>query len=98
MSFPKRAAINAPIQGTAADIIKIAMVNIHNTLKNIPALKEDAKMILQVHDELIFEVREPLVDDLKNMVSEIMTNKNLLKNVPLVVNAGVGKNWAEAAH
>ncbi len=94
--FPKRAAINAPIQGTAADIIKIAMVNIYNTLKSIPALKEDAKMILQVHDELIFEVKESLKDDLKNMVSKIMTDKNLLKNVPLVVNVGIGKNWTEA--
>lgn len=96
VSFPKRAAINAPIQGTAADIIKIAMVDIHNTLKSMPALKEDAKMILQVHDELIFEVRESLTDDLKDMVSKIMTDKNLLKNVPLTVNVGIGKNWAEA--
>ncbi len=96
VSFPKRAAINAPIQGTAADIIKIAMVDIHNTLKSMPALKEDAKMILQVHDELIFEVRESLTDDLKGMVSKIMTDKNLLKNVPLTVNVGIGKNWAEA--
>ncbi|MCL4321592.1 MAG: DNA polymerase I [Deltaproteobacteria bacterium] len=95
-SFSERAAINAPIQGTAADIIKIAMVNIHKRLQDSPELKKDAKMILQVHDELIFEVKESLVNELKDIVTVLMTDKNLLANVPLVINIGVGRNWAEA--
>ena len=95
-SFSERAAINAPIQGTAADIIKIAMVNIHKKLQSSPELKSGAKMILQVHDELIFEVKESLVNELKDIVTVLMTDKNLLTNVPLVINIGVGKNWAEA--
>lgn len=95
-SFSERAAINAPIQGTAADIIKVAMVNIHKRLLGRAELKEDAKMILQVHDELIFEVKESLVNELKDIVTVLMTDKNLLANVPLVINIGVGKNWAEA--
>ena len=95
-SFSERAAINAPIQGTAADIIKVAMVNIHKKLQSSPELKSGAKMILQVHDELIFEVKESLVNELKDIVTVLMTDKNLLTNVPLVINIGVGKNWAEA--
>ncbi|MCL4428434.1 MAG: DNA polymerase I [Deltaproteobacteria bacterium] len=95
-SFSERAAINAPIQGTAADIIKIAMINIHNELQNSSGLTKDAKMILQVHDELIFEVKEALVNELKNIITLSMTDKNLLVNVPLVINIGVGKNWAQA--
>ncbi len=95
-SFPERAAINAPIQGTAADIIKIAMINIHKKLQSSPELKKDAKMILQVHDELIFEVKESLVNELKDIVTVLMTDKNLLANVPLAINIGVGANWAQA--
>ncbi len=95
-SFSERAAINAPIQGTAADIIKVAMVNIHKKLQSSPELKSGAKMILQVHDELIFEVKESLVNELKDIVTVLMTDKNLLTNVPLAINIGIGKNWAEA--
>ncbi len=95
-SFSERAAINAPIQGTAADIIKVAMVNIYKKLQSSPELKSGAKMILQVHDELIFEVKESLVNELKDIVTVLMTDKNLLVNVPLVINIGAGKNWAEA--
>jgi len=95
-SFSERAAINAPIQGTAADIIKIAMVNIYNRFQSKPELKESAKMLLQVHDELIFEVEESLADDVKNIITPLMTDPNLLSGVPLTVNIGVAKNWAEA--
>ncbi len=95
-SFSERAAINAPIQGTAADIIKIAMVNIYKKLQNSPELKESARMILQVHDELIFEVEESLINDIKDIVDPLMTAQNLLSGVPLAINIGVGKNWAEA--
>ena len=94
-SFSERAAINAPIQGTAADIIKIAMVNINKNLQNNSELKESAKMILQVHDELIFEVEESLASDTENIIAPLMTDRNLLSGVPLAINIGIAKNWAE---
>jgi DNA polymerase-1 len=88
----ERNAINAPIQGAAADIIKIAMVKIHNRLE-----KEDfrAKMILQVHDELIFEVIPEKLERLKDMVIAEMSGAARL-DVPLKVDWGTGKNWMEA--
>ena len=88
----ERNAINAPIQGTAADIIKIAMVAIQQRLKD-EGLK--SKMILQVHDELNFEVFKPELDKVKALVKEAMESAVKLK-VPLVVDMGVGKNWLEA--
>ena len=94
-SFSERAAINAPIQGTAADIIKVAMVNIHKNLQNNSELKESAKMLLQVHDELIFEVEEFLASDIENIIAPLMTDRNLLSGVPLAINIGIAKNWAE---
>ncbi len=94
--FAERAAINAPIQGTAADIIKIAMVNIHRAIKSDSSMDAGAKMILQVHDELIFEVKEELIPPLKDIVRTHMTDKALLKDVPLIINIGTGKNWADA--
>jgi DNA polymerase-1 len=88
----ERNAINAPIQGSAADIIKIAMLNIHeNLMKN----NYRSKLILQVHDELIFDARKPEVDHLKEMVKEKMENAYELK-VPLIVETGTGNNWVEA--
>jgi DNA polymerase-1 len=88
----ERNAINAPIQGTAADIIKIAMVNIHRRLeeKNLKS-----KMILQVHDELIFEVAPPELEFLKEMVLDEMSGAASL-SVPLKVDWGTGSNWLEA--
>jgi DNA polymerase-1 len=88
----ERNAINAPIQGTAADIIKVAMVKISYRLKkeNI-----DAKMILQVHDELIFEVKPEAMARLKGIVTDEMQNAVKL-DVPLLVECGTGKNWLEA--
>jgi DNA polymerase-1 len=88
----ERNAINAPIQGTAADIIKIAMVRIHEKLKSE---KYTSKMILQVHDELIFEVVPDELEKLKTMVIYEMTNAVKL-DVPLKVDWGTGKNWLEA--
>ena len=88
----ERNAINAPIQGSAADIIKIAMVRIHEKLKS---RKLRAKMILQVHDELIFEVPYSEFDELREMVIYEMTNATVL-DVPLKVDWGQGKNWLEA--
>ncbi len=94
--FAERQAINAPIQGSAADIIKLAMIEIHNEIKmkNI-----DAKMLLQVHDELIFEVENKKQDDLINKVKNIMESVHLKYkkfSVPLIVDYGFGNNWGEA--
>ena len=88
----ERNAINAPIQGTAADIIKIAMIRIHEKLGQG---KFKSKMILQVHDELIFEVPEAELEKLKNMVLYEMSNAAKL-DIPLKVDWGTGKNWFEA--
>ena len=92
--FAKRAAINAPIQGTAADIIRRAMIRVPDAIKNLPA-----KMLLQVHDELLFEVKEEYCEDLIAQVQSIMEAASLpfLKmDIPLSVDAGRGMNWAEA--
>ncbi len=92
--FAQRAAINAPIQGTAADIIRRAMIRMPAAIKDLPA-----KMLLQVHDELIFEVAEDAVDDTIAVATEIMQGASdpaVKLDVPLVVDSGVGDNWAEA--
>jgi DNA polymerase-1 len=88
----ERNAINAPIQGSAADIIKIAMIRIHDRLR---AEKLKSKMILQVHDELIFETFEPELEQVKELVVFEMANAAKL-DVPIKVDWGVGKNWQEA--
>ena len=88
----ERNAVNAPIQGSAADIIKLAMINIHHRLKNE---SWKSKMLLQVHDELVFDVPNAEVEDLTTMVKEEMENAYSL-DVPLVVDVGIGKNWLEA--
>jgi DNA polymerase-1 len=90
--FAERNAINAPIQGSAADMIKIAMINIHRDVKRL-GLK--SKMILQVHDELLFEAHSSERDRLKELVEEKMLNAISLK-VPLEVQVGFGDNWLEA--
>src|SRR5690606_8914205 len=90
--FAERNAINAPIQGSAADLIKIAMINIHRDLKD---QKLDAKMTMQVHDELVFDVPHTEIEKVKIIVEERM--KHALKTeVPNVVETGTGKNWLEA--
>ncbi len=91
-SFGKRVALNAPIQGTAADIIKIAMVRIDKRLKQEQL---DAQIVLQVHDELIIEAKQDVLDQVKQVVREEMENAIQL-SVPLVVDFGVGENWYEA--
>jgi DNA polymerase-1 len=88
----ERNAVNAPIQGSAADIIKIAMVRIHN---NLIRQKLKSKMILQVHDELIFEVPERELEQLRELVLFEMSDAARL-DVPLKVEWGIGKNWFEA--
>ena len=88
----ERAAINAPMQGTAADIIKRAMVKVDSWLQDHG---DQAKMILQVHDELVFETESSFLDTLRLKVVELMSSAAELR-VPLVVDAGVGDNWDEA--
>lgn len=88
----ERAAINAPMQGTAADIIKRAMVDVDQWLRDSGA---PARMILQVHDELVFETESSFVEDLRLQVVKRMSQAAKLR-VPLVVDTGVGNNWDEA--
>ena len=88
----ERTAINAPMQGTAADIIKKAMVAVDNWLESSGL---DARVILQVHDELVLEVREELVEQVCEGIRPLMSGAATL-DVPLVVEAGVGSNWDEA--
>ncbi|MEM9716795.1 MAG: DNA polymerase I [Pseudomonadota bacterium] len=92
--FARRAAINAPIQGTAADVIRRAMIRMPEAIQDLPA-----KMLLQVHDELIFEVQDAAVAETIECVRAVMSGaaEPLVKlDVPLVVDAGQGANWAEA--
>ena len=88
----ERNAVNAPIQGSAADIIKIAMINIHKKLKQG---SYKTKMLLQVHDELVFDVYKPELDTVKTLIKTEMENAYKLE-VPLDVDLGTGKNWLEA--
>jgi DNA polymerase-1 len=90
--YAERTAINAPMQGTAADIIKIAMINTQKWLKET---QSDTKMIMQVHDELVFEVAEQQVEDFTGSIRDIMCSAAQL-DVPLIVDIGVGDNWDEA--
>ena len=95
-SFQERAAINAPIQGSAADIIKRAMIKIH--AKNI-SNNDDCKMLLQVHDELIFEVKESKIDKFQTLIRQEMENALdplISLDVPLLVESSFGNNWDEA--
>jgi|TARA_R100000479_G_scaffold43446_1_gene19868 DNA polymerase-1 len=88
----ERNAVNAPIQGSAADIIKLAMINIH---KKMTEAKYKSKMLLQVHDELVFDVYKPELDELQKLIKTEMENAYTLK-VPLDVEIGLGDNWLEA--
>jgi DNA polymerase I len=89
--FGERAAINTPIQGSAADIIKIAMIRIHDQLNGFKS-----RMILQVHDELLFEIHESEKDEVSRMIKREMEEAWTLR-VPRRVDIGMGKTWA-AAH
>ena len=84
-----------PIQGTAADIIKIAMIRLHEIFKD----NDKVKMIIQVHDELVFEVENTYLDEAKKIIKETMENalpEKYSDIVKLLVEVGVGSNWAEA--
>ena len=89
----ERAAINAPMQGTAADVIKMAMIKVDDWIaKNA---SDDVTMMMQVHDELVFEIKEDKVDDYVSIIKTLMESAATL-NVPLDVEVGIGENWDEA--
>ena len=90
--FAERVAINMPIQGTAADVIKLAMIKIH---KWLTSNKKLSRMLLQVHDELIFEVHESEMDEVPKKIIELMEDAFPM-DVPLKVESGIGENWLEA--
>jgi DNA polymerase-1 len=93
-SFAERNAINSPIQGSAADMIKLAMIKINDKLKSS---KLQSKMILQVHDELVFDVVKEETDEMKALILDCMQSAMILPNgVPVVAEVGVGDNWLEA--
>jgi len=89
--FAERTAVNTPLQGTAADLIKLAMIRIATALRD-RGLK--SRMTLQVHDELVFEVPEPEIETMRALVREEMENVHPL-HVPLLVEIGVGPNWRD---
>ena len=91
-NFAQRAAVNTPIQGSAADLIKLAMIKMEAALEKNSL---ESKMLLSVHDEIIFETPEEEKDQLIDLAKEVMENVHPLK-VPLKVNFGTGKNWAQA--
>ena len=90
--FAERTAINTPIQGSAADLIKKAMIEVHRFMKSE---KIPAQMLLQVHDELVFEADKTIVEDFAKTVKKIMAGAFALR-VPIIVDSGIGKNWLEA--
>jgi DNA polymerase-1 len=89
----ERAAINAPMQGTAADIIKKAMLKVDAWIDTLPS--DQTRMIMQVHDELIFEIKEQSVESDISTIVDLM-EKAVSLDVPLIVEAGVGENWDQA--
>jgi DNA polymerase-1 len=89
--FAERTAVNTPLQGTAADLIKVAMIRIDQKLRD---QKLKARMTLQVHDELLFDVPEDEIDAMRSLVKQEMENVIEL-NVPIVVEVGVGQNWRD---
>jgi DNA polymerase-1 len=90
--FAERNAINAPIQGSAADMIKLAMISIHQEMEK---QQFRSKMILQVHDELVFDIHKNEIETLKKMINDKMKNALPLK-VPVEVDMNIGANWLEA--
>lgn len=87
----ERVAINAPMQGTAADIIKVAMIGIDKAIRG----NHEIKMIMQVHDELVFEVKADKLEQYSQLIKAEM-EKAISLNVPLIAEVGIGDNWDEA--
>ena len=92
-SSAERNAINSPIQGSAADMIKMAMIDIHREIKN---RKLRSRMLLQVHDELVFDLFKPEEAEMRSMVEDKMKHAIPGLPVPIEVGMGVGENWLEA--
>jgi len=90
--FAERNAVNSPIQGTAADLVKVAMINIHQEMKK---REMKSKLILQVHDELVFDAHQKEVEELRALVVDKMGSA-IPMAVPLVVDSGLGAHWLEA--
>lgn len=90
--FEERVAVNMPIQGTAADMIKLAMIKI---CKELEKRKTKTKMVLQVHDELVFDAHKDEIDELRPLIKELM-EKAMPLNVPVVAETGIGNNWLDA--
>jgi DNA polymerase-1 len=90
----ERMALNSPIQGSAADIVKVAMLRVD---RELTAKKLESRILLQVHDELILEVAEGEIDEVRSIVEEQMGSAYPL-NAPLAVNIGIGRSWDQAAH
>jgi DNA polymerase-1 len=88
--FAERTAVNSPLQGTAADLIKLAMIRIDAHLRNL-----QSKMLLQVHDELVLEAPEEEAEQVASMVKEEMEGAYKLE-IPLVADVGIGPNWRDA--
>ena len=92
--YAERNAINSPIQGTAADMIKLAMIKIHEAFKQH---NFRSRMVLQVHDELVFDVIKDEVEKVKPVILECMESAMTLpNNIPILAEVGVGENWLEA--
>ena len=90
--FEERVAINMRVQGTAADMIKLAMIEIFKELNKRQA---KTKMVLQVHDELVFDAHKDEVEELRPVIKKLMEN-SMKMNVPILVETGVGDNWLDA--
>jgi DNA polymerase-1 len=90
--FAERNAINAPIQGSAADIIKLAMIRVHNKIQELGLL---SRLILQVHDELVFDVYHTEIEVMQKLIREEMEQAYVC-DVPLIVDVNSGQNWLEA--
>ncbi len=91
-SFAERTAVNTPLQGTAADLIKLAMIRIDEILRRE---KLETKMLLQVHDELLFEAPPQEAEEVAQMVKREMENVHRL-DVPMIADIGIGDNWRDA--
>ena len=89
----ERAAVNLPIQGTQADLIKMAMIEMDKVIKK-NKWTDKLKMLLQVHDELVFEVHKDIVDEVSKVITKTLESIYTL-DVPLIINIGVGKSWGE---
>lgn len=89
----ERAAINAPMQGSAADVIKNAMIKLMDWIKSLP--EDTVRMTVQVHDELLFEVKDSFIEEALKVIKDIMENAAQI-DVPLEVGIGCSSNWADA--